>query len=382
MTEFDNRDRQPRDYEQGSQVPTHKPSLIPKLGFGEWLVFVILSGIIAATNIYTTLLIGWADTGSIIAVLAAVLLLGLISKHKPSIHTLNLGQTMVSAGGSVGFAVASYAAVLIIRPDFHPPTCLLIPLFATMGLLGAIVGSTVRRRMVGYFFPSGTACAVIQKSVTEPVPEGRTSPVLLLTIWGSIAAILTIPTKIALVAKDSMGHKIVENGETVFEKLAIWHNQSIGNWLYGARETVEAFKYSATTSVGRMVERVSSKEAVYDLGVGVDPLYYGIGIVVGPKVGLGMLLGSLSVPWLILPGLAGNSPITDSPGDWIKWLAIAVMTLPTFATIVFAYFFRTPPVIPPGFTPGRTAYTAPASRSFVYGMVAVVSAGFICYARR
>ncbi len=379
MTKSDGQRGQPDDPLQGSVKPAHEPSLFPRLGFGEWLVFAILAGVIAATNIYTTLLIGWGDTGSIIAVLAAVLLLGLISKHKPDIHTLNLGQTMVSAGGSVGFAVASYAAVMIIRPDFRPPPHLLIPLFATLGLLGAIIGSTVRKRMVGYFFPSGTACAVIQKSVTEPVPAGRVSPVLMLAIWGGIAAILTIPTKIALALKDAAGNKVVVDGQTVFESHAIWQNQSIGNWIHGVRESAEAFVYTSTSAVGRMAERIFSREATYDLGIGVDPLYYGIGIVVGPKVGLGMLLGALSVPWLIVPGLSGNSQVTDSPGDWVKWLAIAVMTLPTFATIAFAYFFRTPPVIPPGFTPGRTAYEAPASRSFVYGMVAVVSAGLICY---
>ena len=384
MTDNGDQGGQPNDPLKGTVKPAHEPSLFPRLGFGEWLVFAILAGVIAATNIYTTLLIGWGDTGSIIAVLAAVLLLGLISKKKPSIHTLNLGQTMVSAGGSVGFAVASYAAVLIIRPEFDPPVQLLIPLFATMGLLGAIIGSTVRKRMVGYFFPSGTACAVIQKSVTEPVPEGRTSPVLLLGIWGGIAAILTIPTKIALAAKDALGNKIVENGKTVFESHAIWFDQNVGNWIHGARETVEQFKYTASTALGRMVERIFSKEATYDLGIGVDPLFYGIGIVVGPKIGLGMLIGALSVPWLIVPGLMvpgvpGELQVTDGIGDWVKWLAIAIMTLPTFATIVFAYFFRTPPVIPAGFTPGRTAYKAPASRSFVYGMIAVISAGVICY---
>jgi uncharacterized oligopeptide transporter (OPT) family protein len=375
MTESDGQGGQPDVPEQGSKQPAHAPSVFPSLGFGEWLVFAVLAGVIAATNIYTTLLIGWGDTGSIIAVLAAVLLLGLISKHKPSVHTLNLGQTMVSAGGSVGFAVASYAAVLIIRPDFHPPTHLLIPLFATMGLLGAIVGSTVRKRMVGYFFPSGTACAVIQKSVTEPVPKGRTSPVTLLTLWGGLAALLTVPTKIALALKGPEGEKVLdEDGATVFEDHAIWQDQNIGEWIHGVREQAAEFVHTAASAVGRMGERIFSREALYDMGVGVDPLYYGIGIVVGPRIGLGMLLGALAVPWLIIPGLSGSSTVPDNPGDWVKWLAIAVMTLPTFATIVFAYLFRTPPVIPPGFTPGVTAYTAPAKRSFVYGMVAVLSA--------
>ena len=102
-----------------SPTPTGDPvpsSHWPRLSPSEWLVFAILAGVISAANIYTTLLIGWGDTGSIVAVLAAVLLLGLVGRTRPSVYTLNLGQTMVSAGGSVGFAVASYAAIHIVRP--------------------------------------------------------------------------------------------------------------------------------------------------------------------------------------------------------------------------------------------------------------------------
>ena len=53
-------------------------------------------------------------------------------------------------------------------------------------------GESGRVRRADYFTPD----------LTEPVPEGRTSPVLMLTIWGGIAALLTIPTKIALALKD------------------------------------------------------------------------------------------------------------------------------------------------------------------------------------
>ena len=113
----------------------------PRLTFLQWMVFTVLAGVLAAVNIYSTLLIGWGDTGSIIAVLASVFLLGL----------------MVSAGGSVGFAVASYAAVRIIDISFAPPWWQLIPLFAAMGIFGAMIGSSVRKHMVRYFFPSGTA---------------------------------------------------------------------------------------------------------------------------------------------------------------------------------------------------------------------------------
>ena len=318
--------------EPGSDPVAESDRLLPPLRFGEWIIFTVLAMVLAAANIYTTLLIGWGDTGSIVAVLASVLLLGMVSRHRPSVHTLNLGQTMVSAGGSVGFAVASYAAVRIIEPEFDPDTTTLIVLFAAMGMLGSLVGSSVRRYMVRYFFPSGTACAVIQRSISEPVEQGqRNRPVFMLKLWGSIAALLTIPTKITL-----------EKGTA-----ALWPHINL--------------------------DRLLKLNPERGLGIGVDPLYYGIGMVVGPRIGIGMVLGALAVAYTIPDSLDGTVHMA-AIGDWIKWIAIAVLTLPTFATILFAYLFKTPPVIPPGFTPGATAYRSPANRAFVFGMVGVSAA--------
>ncbi|MCB9899596.1 MAG: OPT/YSL family transporter [Planctomycetes bacterium] len=323
---------QPSD--PNAERPVVREGQIPRLSAAEWIVFAVLAGVLAATNIYTTLLIGWGDTGSIIAVLASVVMLGVISKHKPAIHTINLGQTMVSAGGSVGFAVASYAAVRIIDPSFDPPVPQLICLFAAMGMLGAMVGASVRESMVKYFWPSGTACAVIQKSVTaELAPGEKSRPIWMLKVWGSVAAVLTLLAKIKL--------------DTADDAHAILH----------------AWKWKLQAGMP------SEKE----LGLGADPLYYGIGVVVGPRVGLGMLLGSLAVPFLIQDNLVGTA-FEPKLGDWVKWIAIAVLTLPTFAAIVFAYLYKTPAIVPPGFTPGRTEYRAPASRNPVYIVLGLVSA--------
>lgn len=327
----------PGDIEYGTSGDERK--LFPELTIGEWVVFMVLAAVMAGANIYTTLLIGWGDSGSIIAVLAAVGLLGLVSSRKPSVHVLNLGQTLVSAGGSIGFAVASYAAVHIVQPDFNPSKPMLVVMFASMGMFGAVIGSSVRRYMVKYFFPSGTACAVIQTSVARHLEPGeRNRPVWMLKIWGGIAALLTIPTKITM---ESGGHALIQD-----IKLAI-------SGVFG------------TFADGKRPE--------HELGIGVDPLYYGIGIVVGPRIGIGMLIGALASPFLIQDMLAGTE-LAGETGDWIRWLAIAVLTLPTFATILFAYFFRTPAIVPPGFEPGRTDYHVPATRPLVYGMIGAISA--------
>ncbi|MFT7462111.1 MAG: putative oligopeptide transporter (OPT) family protein [Pseudohongiellaceae bacterium] len=333
-----------------SAAPSAEPAeakpagYLPPLRLAEWVTFAVLAAILAAANIYTTLLIGWGDTGSIIAVMLSVLILGVISPVKPSVHTLNLGQTMVSAGGSVGFAVASYAAVRIIQPDFKPDTSLLVVLFAAMGMLGAIIGSTVRKQMVRYFFPSGTACAVIQTAVTKERAEGeRNRPMFLLKLWGTVAALLTIPVKLTGVKGDTA-----------------W----VPNWM--------------------IFDGAGERWAGKGVGLGVDPLYYGIGIVVGPRVGIGMLIGALVAPFILedyVGGMAAftylndlGNEVTENAGDWNRWLAIAVMTLPTFGTIIFAYMFHQPASVPPGFTPGKTHYQAPAGKAFVYGLIGALAA--------
>lgn len=306
-------------------------TLFPRLGVAEWLTFSILAGLIAAANIYTTLLIGWGDSGSIVAVLASVLLLGIMGKKTPSIYTLNLGQTMVSAGGSVGFAVASFSAVYVAEPGFNAPWYLLIPMFAAMGWFGTIVGTSVRRQMVNYYFPSGTACAVIQTAVTKELAPGeRNRPVFMLKLWGSIASVIAFFNIVTF----------KKGGEALLRDIKI--------------------------------PTFLDKLPTFDIGVG--PLYYGIGLVVGPRVGLGMLIGALITPLAIIGPLSSHSTLVAETGDWVKWAAIAILTIPTFVTIVFAYFYKTSQPVPPQFTPGKTTYIAPKSRSMLYAVIAVLSA--------
>ncbi len=202
-------------------------------------------------------------------------------------------------------------------------------------------------RFVGYSGNNETAAcaaglddvAVIQTSVARHLEPGeRNRPVWMLKIWGGVAALLTIPTKITL---EAGGHAMIRDA-----KMAI--SGIFGNFADGKRPQ-------------------------HEFGVGVDPLFYGIGIVVGPRIGIGMIIGALASPFLIQDMLAGTE-LAGETGNWVKWLAIAVLTLPTFATILFAYFFRTPAVVPPGFEPGRTDYHVPASRPLVYGMLGAISA--------
>jgi len=310
--------------------------ILPQLKLGEWLLFILLACVLAATNIYTTLLIGWSDTGAIISALLSMLVLGAMSRKKPSIFTINIGQSTASGGGSVGFAVGTYACVKLVDPAFDPPWWQIIPLFAAMGTFGALVAATVRPMMVRYFFPTGTACAVIQRTVTkEMAPGEKNRPMMLLKIWGAIACLAAIPTKIKLAA--TAEHALLK---------------PISLWGEGAKE----------------------------VSLGVDPLFYGIGLVVGPRIGLGMLIGGLLGPLLLAPWLEGLVPADTVPYvEWKRWIAIAVLTLPTFATIGLAYMYRTPHSVPPGFQAGRTRFVVPSSGRKLWIVLVLASAAAIAF---
>jgi len=324
-----------------SEAPTGG-SLWPRLSIAEWAVFCVLAAVIAAVNIYSTLLVGWGDTGSIIAVLASVLFLGMMGRRS-DIQALNLGQTLVSAGGSVGFAVANYAAVKLVDPDFDPHPVLLGLMFVGMGFLGTIVGASVRKYMVRYYFPSGTACAVIQKTVSQQdgSKEGR-RPVRLLAVWGGLAALITIPTKVTF-------SKILVVAQCVKSK------------------GTECF--APNHAIIKDLEFATAKGTT--LGLAVDPLLYGIGIVVGPRIGIGMLIGG-AAPILVTALLESSAVPPEQGGLWVRWLAIAVLTLPTFASILFAYLFSTPAVIPSGFKPGSVEHAIPKSRNILFAAMGII----------
>ena len=302
-------------------------SVFPRLSLAEWVTYCLLAAALAVANVYTTLLTGWGAGGSILAVLGAVL----VMRVRPSRDSLNLGQTIASAGAAIGFAAAAYAALRMGAPQFDPSGPLLFAMFAGLVGVGTVLGAAARRYMVRYRYPTGTACAVIQRTVMSD-GEAAKRPVRLLAIWGAMSAALTIPAKISL----------KQGGEAILSALPL-------GTLRGT-----------------------------PIAISTDPLMLGIGAIVGPRVGVGLVIGGLLGPLFIAPALIDGGVAPPEIGNWMTWLALAALTAPTFAALAFGHLFRTPHDAPEGFEPGDAATSVPTrALAIVAGLgslIAVVAA--------
>lgn len=302
------------------------------LSIRTWITFLVLAVLMGLNNVYSTLLTGWGDGGSIVAVILCLLLLPRIDAN---IRNYNLGQTVASAGGSVGFTVAILASIYVWKgmqgetwePDLFP----LAVLVAAVALMGVAVAVPMRRYIIHWFFPSAVACATILKTVTSTNLVERARATRIMMFAGIASALATLPTKVAFKAGGS----------------ALWTNLPL----------------------------VKSK----GIALSLDPLMYGIGIVIGPRIGLSMLLGALLSTLWFVPWLDAQGTEAAEIGEYVRWSAVGLMTLPAFASMIFAVAFRTPQVMPPGFTDLREQPGLTRNQAFFIGGVFLAATAVTIY---
>jgi uncharacterized oligopeptide transporter (OPT) family protein len=270
-----------------------------QLNIQTWIIFFLLALLMGLNNIYSTLLTGWGDGGSIVAVILCLIFL---PKKQRNILTYNLGQTIASAGGAVGFSVAIIASIYYIYQKdgliWKPHLFDLSLLVMALSVMGVALAAPLRRYIVYWFFPSAVACATILRTVTSEDLLVRKRARQIMGISGFISAIFTIPAKVAL----------KPGGKAIFSKIKLFENLSLS----------------------------------------VDPILYGIGIVVGPRIGFSMILGGL-INVIILTPAFKNYGIP--PEEHTRWTAVGLMTLPAFTSMIFAYFLKCKKKLPPGFSP-------------------------------
>jgi putative OPT family oligopeptide transporter len=270
-------------------APAAEPDLTLRAIASGLLVGVLL----CIANLYMGLKTGFWDGGHITAsVLAMALASGKLTRLEN-----NVAQTAACAVGGIPAAAGLLGAVPALQLlGFPMPTWGIALWGLALGVVGVLLGLALRRRLLEEEelpFPSGTAAAEVIEGLHAGSAEGRGRARSLLT--GGVAA--------AVVA-----------------------------WFRGGKPALVPESFAVP---GRL-----AGIPLESLGIALStsPLLWGVGIVVGPRIALGLLSGSV-LGWLVLAPWLVRGPLhvsTDRAAlsSWLSWPATALMVGAAFVTLV------------------------------------------------
>lgn len=285
------------------------------------LTGMVLGGVLALCNIYIGLKVGW---GMSVSVTAALMGFGIwkvihvvVGGKAFTIHEDNLNQTAASSAGAISSAglVAPIPALAILTGQTLTWFPLAVWLFSVC-LVGILVSVGLRKQMIEVDrlpFPSGTATA---KTLEEIYAKGSQAASRLWLLLG--AAVL------------SAGVKMAEH----FYKL-----KSLAMpWSLAARPGGALAQSGLTGLTGA------------NLGFAFEPtlMMYGVGMLVGPRVGVSLFLGSI-VSWFYLAPLAfekGWVPLGAAGAEqswyvaglkWLLWPGVSLMVFSALASFAFSW---------------------------------------------
>jgi len=264
------------------------------------LTGMLIGGVLSLCNIYTGLKVGWGLGMSITAALAGFglwKLIGLSGRTREfGIHEANLNQTTASSAAAISSAgfVAPIPALTMLTGRVMSWGELVVWTFSVC-LVGIVVGAGLRRQLIEVerlAFPSGTATA---ETLREMYAKGRDAMarVWMLVGGGIVAGVL----------------KILEH----------------------------AFHW----------QRVALPGKPGNLGFGFEPtaLMLAVGMLIGPRIGLSLMLGSVIAWGVLAPIVFSNGWVSKGPEDglwygaglpWLLWPGVAMMVCAALTSFAFS----------------------------------------------
>jgi len=254
----------------------------------------LLGGLVSAMNISFGLKIGWTVGGSLMAAILGYAAFNIFARVKPTVLETNIAQTTGSAAGtmaSAGGLVAPIPAMLML--GYEIPLWGMFVWVASVAFLGVFFAVPLRRQYVDVEklrFPTGTATANTIVSMFAEGAEAMAKAKVL--VWVSVAA--------------------------------------------GVYALATYFVSYLETPPLEMLGGVVAVAAAWQFKIYLGPMLFGAGFLIGTRVALSLLLGSI-VGWAILgplsmkmgwaPGdimsLGGKGPV--GPRGWILWPGVAIM---------------------------------------------------------
>lgn len=299
--------------------PTPSAAATAQLTLRAVLTGMAFGSVLSLCNLYVGLKIGWGIGMSLTAALLAFGFWQILQQtgrfRGLSILETNISQTAASAAASIAAAglIAPIPALTILTGQTMSWPTLVIWTFSVC-MVGIVVSIGLRKQLIeveNLPFPSGFATA---KTMQELYKHGRDA-IVRLQLLGAMAVLA------ALI-------KFAEHYEKI-SKIPIpgWFSAKPGGGL--ERAGLSGFAPS-------------------NFGISLDPtlMMYGVGVIVGPRVGLSVLLGVL-VSWGMLapfifeagwvePG-APDASWFNSGLKWLLWPGVAIMVASSLTSFAFSW---------------------------------------------
>ncbi len=271
----------------------------------------VVGGVVACTNIYIGLKIGWTFGASIISAVLGFAIFSAMGKRLSVLET-NITQTAGSGAGAMASAAGLVAAIPAMEMLGHHISPLELGAWAlSIAFLGVFFVVPLRYQMVEVEklrFPTGTATAETVLAMFAEASEAAAKAKVL--VWAGVIA--------GLYALGSHFFSFMEN-----PPLAEWATAALpGSAIAGALTLAAAWSFK-----------------LY-----LGPSLFGAGFLIGPRVCLSLMLGAI-VAWAILAPLAQSQgwatgaimSYADGPRGWILWPGVALMVSEALSTLAFSW---------------------------------------------
>lgn len=302
----------PEEQDERWLAEVYQGDKVPQLTFRAVLIGGLLGSIMSISNLYTSLKLGWAFGVAITACVLSFVFWRLVRLIFPkasdmSILETNCMQSTASAAGySTGSTVGTAFGAYLLITGHHLPVHIVVPWVFVTAALGVFIAIPLKRQMINHeqlAFPSGIAAAETLKSLYGKSKDAVRQAYALVA---------------ALVVGGITG--LAGKGEFVWQK-------AIGLKLPELYE----FNYSLPNFKGSFP------------AFGFEPsvLLIGAGMIVGMRVSLSMLLGSLVLYFIVAPAILPTGDIA-APAKlmrWALWTGTALMV--TSGLTAFAVQWKT-----------------------------------------
>lgn len=300
------------DSSENNTVDASAPQYTPAIGEAQLTIRALIAGcitgsVVACTNIYIGLKIGWSFGASIIAAVLSYALFAVIGRRLSVLET-NIAQTAGSAAGGMAGAAGLLNVIPALQLLDQPLDWTSMTLWAlSVSFLGVFFAVPLRRQFIEVDklrFPTGTATAATILAMNSESGEALAKARAL--IWSTIAA-----------GSFALAYFFVPQLE----------NPPLGLWVE------KLFGWGALAAA-----------AAWGFKLYLGPSLFGAGFLMGPRVVLSLLAGAI-LSWSVLGPLVqhwGWAPgaIMDfktGPRGWILWPGVALMVSEALTALALSW---------------------------------------------